>query len=437
MKKKLSQNLALKAISVVLAFVIWLMVVNVSQPEVSGSQLVEIKVENANRLTDADKTYKTDTRNVRISYRVRLPQQSRISAENFHAYIDLADYSVTGAVPVYVDVDDSVANLISDVSLNPMVVHVDTEDIQRKRFDIVTATKGRTAEGYMAGEVSFNPDYVYVTGPVSEVGQISEVGIEVDVTEANSALTGEAPIHFYDANGNEIKLDDRVSANRETISYELPVYRIKSLSIVAEASGTPAEGYALEQVETNPAFVDVYGDEAVLSQYTSIRIPASEISVNGASATVTHSIDITKYLPEGLRLAQPGTEISIAARIRKLPETTEGTDQSEESTEAGLSNVELPSQTAQRGEAERESSRENEENDRTDAGTDGADETGNRSGTGTQRTEEAASDSAAETERSADAERETETQRIEAQHAETQHTARGTGSRETSESRAE
>lgn len=323
MKEKLSRNLGLKAISAALAFVIWLMVVNISQPEVNGTQTVEIKVENADRLTAADKTYKMDTRSVRISYRVRLPQQSRISADNFHAYVDLADYSITGAVPVYVDVDDSIAGLISDISLSPMVVHVDTEDIQRKRFDLVTATNGKTMEGYMAGELSFSPGYVYVTGPVSEVGQISEVGIEVDVSEANSALSGSAPIHFYDANGNEIKLDERVSTNRETIDYELPIYRIKSLSVVAEASGTPAEGYVLEQVEANPGFVDVYGDEAVLSQYTSLRIPAAELSVNGATATVTRSFDITQYLPEGLRLAQPGTEISVAARIRKLPETAE------------------------------------------------------------------------------------------------------------------
>ena len=424
MKERLSQNLALKAISVVLAFVIWLMVVNISQPEVSGSQTVEIKVENANRLTDADKTYKTDTRNVRISYRVRLPQQSRIRADQFHAYIDLADYSVTGAVPVYVDIDDSVAGLISDVSLNPMVVHVDTEDIQRKRFDIVTATKGKTAEGYMAGEVSFDPDYVYVTGPVSEVGQISEVGIEIDVTEAGSALKGDAPVHFYDANGNEIKLDDRVSTNRETIGYELPIYRIKSLSVVAEASGTPAEGYALEQVETNPGFVDVYGDEAVLSQYTSIRIPASEISVNGASATVTHSIDITPYLPEGLRLAQPGAEISIAARIRKLPETAEAGENRTDAQD-DLSNVELPSQTAEQDGTKLETSSEHEESNRNDTEAESTQENGERSETTPERTEEATLHSAGETERAGE------------RKAETAHSVHSTAARENGENAAE
>ena len=331
MKKRLSQNFGLKVISIVIAFLLWLLVVNISQPEVTATQTLNIEVENADKLTSADKTYTTDQKTVRVSYRIRSPYRGEVSSNDFRAYIDLADYSITGAVPVYVEVDDSVSGLISDLTLNPMVVHVDTEDIQRKRFDITTVTAGQTAEGYMAGEVSVSPDYLYVIGPVSEVGQISEVGIQIDLEEADSALSGTAPVRFYDANGNEISVDERITTSREEISYELPIYRIKSLSIVADASGTPAEGYALENVEASPGFVDVYGDEETLSAYSSIEIPATELSVNGATTTVSRSIDITPYLPEGLRLAQPGTEVTIAARIRRIPQTTEEPESGQDS----------------------------------------------------------------------------------------------------------
>lgn len=330
MKGRLNQNLGLKAISLVAAFIIWLLVVNISQPEITAYQTLDIEVENADKLTSADKTYTMDTRTVRVSYHVRSPQRSSVTADDFRAYVNLADYSITGAVPVYVDVDESVQGLISDVTLNPMVIHVDTEDIQRKRFDITTSTTGRTMEGYMAGEISVSPDYVYVIGPVSEVGQISEVGIEVNVAEANSALSGKAPVAFYDANGNEISVDDRISLSQTEISYELPVYRIKSLSVVANADGTPAEGYMLESVDSSPSFVDVYGDEETLSKYSSITIPEEELSISGATTTVTRSLDITPYLPEGLRLAQPGTEVTIAARIRRQPQMTAATDETHE-----------------------------------------------------------------------------------------------------------
>lgn len=322
MKERLSQNLGLKAISVVIAFMIWILVVNISQPEVTAYQTVEIEVKNSDRLTSADKTYTLDTRTVRISYRVRSPQRGKIRAEHFKAYVDLADYSITGAVPVYYEVDDSVANLISDINVSPMVIHVDTEDIQRKRFELVTATSGKTMDGYMAGEISIVPDYIYVNGPISEVGQISEVGIEIDVSEANAALSGTAPVKFYDANGNEIEADSRITLSRSEINYELPVYRIKSLSVVADAVGTPADGYLLESVDSSPDFVDVYGPDEILNQYSKIEIPASELSVNGAASTVTRSVDITPYLPEGLRLAQPGREVTIAARVKKQPQVT-------------------------------------------------------------------------------------------------------------------
>lgn len=391
MKERLGQNFALKMISLALAFVIWLMVVNISQPEVTAYQTVEIKVKNADRLTSADKTYTMNTRTVRVSYRVRLPQQSRISADDFEAYVDLADYSITGAVPVYVDVDDSASGLISGVSLNPMVVHVDTEDIQRKRFDITTSTNGRTADGYMAGEMSISPDYVYVTGPVSEVGQISSVGIDVNIADVSSAQSGTAEVKYYDANGNEIRLDDRISLNRGEISYELPVYRIKSLSVIAEAEGTPAEGYVLDSVEVSPGFVDVYGDEAVLSQYASIHVPASEMMINGASQTVSRSVDITGYLPEGLRLAQPGTEVTVAARIKKLPETTTaGTEESAEGSEVEINaSEEAETKTQETAHSRTDAAGESKTQESTAAHTGSAHQTAEASGTGTEETEQA------------------------------------------------
>ena len=49
MKGRLNQNLGLKAISLVAAFIIWLLVVNISQPEITAYQTLDIEVENADK----------------------------------------------------------------------------------------------------------------------------------------------------------------------------------------------------------------------------------------------------------------------------------------------------------------------------------------------------------------------------------------------------
>ena len=345
MKEKRTNNLTLKLISVAIAFLIWLIVVNVSNPDIEMSVTVPIEVRNADVLTSADKTYSLDEKNVRISYKIRTQFRNRVSASDFSAYVDLEDYSITGAVPVYTSVLNGKSNIVGSVSANPLVVHVDTEDIQRKRFDkdsgnFTAITKGAVADGYAPGEIETETDYIYVQGPVSEVGKISSVGIEADITEASEDVSGEATPVFYDANGNIITdTDPRITLSRESVSYRVPIYKIKALSITAAVSGEPAEGYEFNEVDCSPSFINVYGPEEILDEHNTINIPASELDITGASRNVTRSVDITAYIPDGLSLAEPANEITVVAKIRRIATVTVTTEEQENETDGQEVNI--------------------------------------------------------------------------------------------------
>ena len=98
--------MGLKLLSLFLAFFLWLLVVNVSNPEVERSREVQVEIVNEGTLTAAGQTYEIVGKNtVTVSYRVRTLDEYRISSSDFRAYIDLEDlYDVTGAVPVSVEV---------------------------------------------------------------------------------------------------------------------------------------------------------------------------------------------------------------------------------------------------------------------------------------------------------------------------------------------
>ena len=103
------------------------------------------------------------------------------------AYIDLADmYEPTGAVPVKVDVKN---NKVDAVTAKPMVIRVTTEDVQQKKFDLTAYTEGKTESGYREGTVNIVPTSIYVSGPESQVGRISTVGITIRLDGANSDLS--------------------------------------------------------------------------------------------------------------------------------------------------------------------------------------------------------------------------------------------------------
>ena len=315
------ENNGLKLLSVVIAFIVWLSIVNVSNPEVRNTVTVNLEIRNADELEAAGKTYSFDDESVRVSYRIRTAERSRVSAKDFNAYVDLSDYSVTGAVPVYLELSSTAEALVTGTSVDPVVIHVNAEDIQEKEFEINVRLNGNIADGYIAAEPELTRKTLIVSGPVSSIGSISSVGIEVNVSGRNEDADGIGNIIFYDANNNRMNIDSRISYDR-SIQYHIPVYPVKSYSINAKTMGTPQEGYVLESVEINPTFISVYGPEEELKKYSSVDIPSELLDITGATENINMSVDISSAIPEGIHLVQPGSEVAVIIRIREVVETT-------------------------------------------------------------------------------------------------------------------
>lgn len=322
MEKKLTNNLGLKVLSVCLAFFVWLAVMNISDPEVSGSKEVPLEVLNEEVLKSSGLTYEllSEKNSVTVTYKVRALDAGSVSASDFRAYIDLADmYEPTGAVPVKIEAKN---NKVDSVSPRPAVVRVDTEELQSKRFNISVYLEGTAEDGYREGSVSVSPAYIYVNGPVSLVGQISTVGIVVSIDGANGDLTGTAGVQCFDANKNAITLDERVSLSRSEIDYTLPILKIKNLGLNFETEGKVAEGYRFTGIESETNSVAVVGLKSDLAGVNSITIPKSELNMDGADSDREVVIDLEKYLPEGVELADSVSQIRVVMKVEPLETKT-------------------------------------------------------------------------------------------------------------------
>ena len=76
MKERLTNNLGLKIMSVVLAVFMWLIMVNVSNPLVTDSQEVPVEVLNESILEESDLTYElVGKKTVTVNYEVRIRDQ--------------------------------------------------------------------------------------------------------------------------------------------------------------------------------------------------------------------------------------------------------------------------------------------------------------------------------------------------------------------------
>lgn len=318
-KRFFTENISLKCISIALAFVIWIMVVNVSKPETSDTKSVQLEVKNQNIFEEDSKTWSVDRTNVNISYKVRSDVRSSISSSDFHAYIDLSDYSITGSVPVYVEVLNGKETIIDEVEVHPSVAKVTIENVQKKKFDIKKQTIGEPKAGYKAANIILSPESAYLTGPESEIGRISSIGVEVDVSGISANQDGIAKLIYYDANGNTLNNLKDVSANIEDINYSVTIHKEKSINLLSSVSGTPAAGYQYESTTVSPDSVTLAASPGIIDAMTVFELP--EIDLNGVTESVNVTFDLSQYLPAGIELGDDqDSQVNVLVRIEKLPD---------------------------------------------------------------------------------------------------------------------
>ncbi|MEG2700190.1 MAG: hypothetical protein RR995_03240, partial [Hungatella sp.] len=134
MKERLINNLGLKILAIFLAFFVWLIVVNVSNPVVTRTQEVPVEMIGQEILAKSNLTYEVLGKNsVTVSYEVRTRDAYRVGAGDFYVYADLAElYDVTGSIPLKVDIaNQEVKSMIEGTpTAKPGVIRVKTEKVQ-------------------------------------------------------------------------------------------------------------------------------------------------------------------------------------------------------------------------------------------------------------------------------------------------------------------
>lgn len=323
MKEKQNKRWGLKLLSLLSAFLVWLGVVNVADPVMTDTVEVPVEIVNAEVLEKNGLTYEIiGKKTTTVVYEVKTTNAHRIRPADFRAYADMTElWSVTGSIPVKVEILNHGDYLVSNPVSRMSTIKIETEPLQRKRFEIGSTLNGELEDGYELGELSLSPGYLYVEGPESLIGQISSVGVEISLESLSADTEGTTVPLYYDANGNKIELNSRIESNCDSVSYKLQVLKVKNLTLDFAVSGEVADGYRFTGVECDVKSVPVIGLKSVLASLNTISIPADSLNLNGARANVVRTIDLNDFLPVGVSLAGAGRhEINVTLTVEKLEE---------------------------------------------------------------------------------------------------------------------
>lgn len=326
MKEKLTNNLTIKLLSLFCAFFVWLAVVNVANPIVDGSQDVPVEFTNEGVLEKANLTYNVVGKSTAtITYKIRTKDRYKVKASDFRAYVDLSEmYDVTGAIPIKVEVlKHSELLETAPVVKSPEVIKIETEELQTKPFTLQTKLEGKPADGYQTGKTTLSPSQVAVKGPVSLVGQISSVGIIVDLTDRTADVSSTAVPIYFDANGNKLNLGEEVKTLGGEVSYTVQILKVKEVPLDFVVTGEVADGYRLTGIEASQKNVSVAGLKSDLASVSKIEIQDPSLNIDGATDDIVCQIDVKDYVSQALTIAgMEDTVITVTLRVEPLRDKT-------------------------------------------------------------------------------------------------------------------
>lgn len=309
-KSLLLDNLGLKLISLLLAFVLWFVVISIDDP-VKEKTLTNIKVNliNAEELEAKGMIWEVvDGTDIlkNVTFEAPLSVREVIEASDIVAEADLGEITVADTVAIEFSCP-KYSGQVTNITGNISNVKLSVEEKASKWIDIKPNIIGEVAEGYVVGAVSLEQNRLEIEGPESKIAEVSKAVVDVNVAGVSgSNMSIRADIHLKDAQGNEV-VYPTITKNTDSVRVTVDIHSTKEVPVEYQVSGEPAEGYLLTGVsEITPTKVMLAGTSTVLNRASKMTIPIDVINVTGATGNLEQVVDLKNYLPAGTYFADSG-----------------------------------------------------------------------------------------------------------------------------------
>ncbi len=232
--------------------------------------------------------------------------------------IESAKLDITGLGPgthtVRVEIPSVNKSPLRVLSYSPMEVSIALEQIISISLPVQVDISGEPALGFQAGEPSVDIAEVTVTGPASQVSQVSVARAFVDISGARETLERNLGVQLLDSNGQTIS--GLVMAPNRVI-FTLPISqlgRYRELAVQVKTEGQWATGYRLTSISVSPPTVTVFSEDPEQVNDLPGFVETEPIDLTAASDDIAATVSLN--LPEGVTLVGRETvfvQVSIAA----------------------------------------------------------------------------------------------------------------------------
>ena len=335
-KRKITDNIPLKIMSVAVAVVLWMIVVNIDNPTGTNYYTInDVELINKEYVESSDTIGKMcmpeqNQDSIKIAITASKKIRDKIKVTDISAVADLqqAVSLDTNPVMVPITVTCSVPGVSSnDIKVTPQNLSVNLDEKETQEF-VVNVSRGDTKPGkdYEVGSLTANPEKVRITGPKTLVNKIDKVNATIELDGNTQDFTQDVNLTIIDKNQEALSDSEMNSLRIENNAKVVVTARLwkirQGVGISASYVGTPADGYEVGSVKTVPDTISVAGSteglESLAENNNVITIPADSIDISGESKDVEKKISLNNLLPDNVKLTSDSSE-DVWVTVNILP----------------------------------------------------------------------------------------------------------------------
>ncbi len=314
-QKKIWDNIGLKLLSLLVAAVVWMIIINIDDPYKVKTFNVEVETINADALESVNKVYEIVEGNIAtVKVTGKKSVVDKLHAEDIRATADLSNLSAVNAVNI-------VPSLRKNVAYEPtlecnQVLKVSLENMATKQVKVTVITEGTPEDGFSIGECTAKPNMVEVSGGESAVNSIDSVKVTLNVNGVNQEFSRRLKPIAYDNNGDVVD-SSTLSYNVSKVRVTAQVLETKKIPLKIDITGQPADGYEFVEADCLPEKIEVAGTAKKLSTISSVTIPININGMKSNSSAVEQNISIQDYLQDGVNVLSDYALVSLKITIEK------------------------------------------------------------------------------------------------------------------------
>jgi YbbR domain-containing protein len=281
-------NWGLAIASVGAAFAIWMLIQDVENPRAEATvplgdgpliTVVPVNVANDHLVVQSP--------TVRVRVEAREDDLPTLRASDFRATVDMLGAPVGEPTTRKVRVE-SRRDGVRVLAVEPSEVEVTLVAAVHREVQVRYRLTGDLPEGYrIEGTPVLEPAFVEVIGLQALVDAVATVDLDINLSGVRADHTVEGELVARTASGNPV--DVRVSQPRGRATFTiLPIFVTRQVGLVPQVTGSPAAGYRVTSVVTDPLVVNISGTAATIQTITQ-GVPLEPVDVTGARATVTQT----------------------------------------------------------------------------------------------------------------------------------------------------